>query len=203
VIGGKLHKLGLKPTKYYYYQMNKIIRLYRDRKINVLKCDVYNELKNDPYEDGFINMIQAPNASYHFIEYDIGKVMKIRKKRPYMNVTHGDIRDLPYKNGMFDVVADLSTIDHVKPDSEMPTVIGEYYRVLKPNGTLLIVAWCGMYEEVLGDKEKEKWHAGMQYQLRLKSLRKEMLERFDVWFEDKVIICPKKYLYCMIGEKRF
>jgi SAM-dependent methyltransferase len=44
---------------------------------------------------------------------------------------------LPIKSENFDVVIDVSTIDHIR-HPQVPSVIGEYARVLRPKGILLL-----------------------------------------------------------------
>ena len=46
-------------------------------------------------------------------------------------------QDLPFENDTFDAVACTLALHHVAEDDQ-PTAVGEMYRVLKPNGRLLI-----------------------------------------------------------------
>jgi len=55
-------------------------------------------------------------------------------------VVGADIAALPFRTGSFDAVLDLSTLDHVAED-DMPRALGEYRRVLRGGGVLLVVFW--------------------------------------------------------------
>ena len=57
---------------------------------------------------------------------------------PGIDIRQGDICNLPYEQETFDIVLDLSTIDHVE---HYTAALDEYKRVLKPGGAALIVAW--------------------------------------------------------------
>ncbi len=53
-------------------------------------------------------------------------------------VSQGDVRNLPLKDGSFDVILDISTIDHVSEDDAVK-VIAEYSRLLSKNGVLFLL----------------------------------------------------------------
>lgn len=53
-------------------------------------------------------------------------------------ISQGDIRSLPFKDGSFDVILDISTIDHVS-ESDAVKVIAEYSRLLTVGGTLFLM----------------------------------------------------------------
>jgi SAM-dependent methyltransferase len=57
-----------------------------------------------------------------------------------LRTVQADIRALPFRDGSFDAVLDLSTLDHV-PQGGMATAIAEYRRVLRGRGLLLLVFW--------------------------------------------------------------
>lgn len=54
----------------------------------------------------------------------------------------GNIRGLPFKDQVFDIVLDLSTIDHT---TNPERTIKEYRRVLKMGGKALVASWVGNY----------------------------------------------------------
>jgi len=68
---------------------------------------------------------------------------KIRLKDT--SIANADLRSLPFKGKSFDAIFDLSTIDHVPPN-QIPVVLGEYQRILKESGLLLMFFW---YESML------------------------------------------------------
>lgn len=49
----------------------------------------------------------------------------------------GDGRDLPYKDNSFDFVIAYAVIEHITPQSDIPTFLKEIRRVLKPGGLVL------------------------------------------------------------------
>lgn len=52
-------------------------------------------------------------------------------------VEMGDVRNLPYDNNSFDVVFFLDALEHL-PFADQPIALGEIFRVLKPQGKLLL-----------------------------------------------------------------
>lgn len=63
-----------------------------------------------------------------------------RRNVPHALVVQADIAALPFRSGALDAVLDLSTIDHVC-EAGMAAAIGEYRRVLRAGGVLLVVFW--------------------------------------------------------------
>jgi len=53
-------------------------------------------------------------------------------------IKQGDIRNLDYASCFFDLILDISTIDHV-PYSDAQTALAEYARCLKPKGVLVLM----------------------------------------------------------------
>jgi glycosyltransferase involved in cell wall biosynthesis len=79
---------------------------------------------------------------------------------PAMARAHGDVRSLPYRDGVFDVVFCISTIEHVGRDNATygfgnepldpgadVRALSEMARVLAPNGRLLISVPLGRQED--------------------------------------------------------
>jgi SAM-dependent methyltransferase len=50
----------------------------------------------------------------------------------------GDVRGLPFKEASFDCVISLSTLDHLSSCEEIAVSLGEIYRILKPQGSLIL-----------------------------------------------------------------
>ena len=68
-------------------------------------------LKTDCYNEGFRDKIANDNTV--LVEYKQTHIDQALSQFPQLKIARGDIRDLPFKNGHFDLVIDLSTIDHV------------------------------------------------------------------------------------------
>jgi SAM-dependent methyltransferase len=59
-----------------------------------------------------------------------------------IKVIEGDIRKMPFEDEEFDVVMDLSTLDHI-PYKDTKKALEEYRRVLKKDGHALLISWTG------------------------------------------------------------
>jgi SAM-dependent methyltransferase len=105
------------------YEMAK--GLIREKDL-VLKMDAWNEAKDEVRGS-------LPGC---IINIEISFMRVLKAKVPYG--VCGNIRALPFKSNLFDVVLDLSTIDH-QMCMELPIL--EYYRVLKKDGVLLLCTW--------------------------------------------------------------
>mgnify|MGYP000368561256 CR=1 FL=1 len=102
------------------------------RPCSILKTDLWNEAKKDePF------FAEADGVK---VGIDVsGSICKMARSKHggTILITQGSIEALPFASDSFDIVWDISTIDH----SERPEkVIDEYSRILKPNGVLLLVA---------------------------------------------------------------
>lgn len=122
----------------------------------VLKTDAYNEASG-----GFRHLGDCGlEGRTIYIEYDQQTIATARRKHPGKAIVQGDIRDLRFPDGLFAAVADLSTIDHVKP-LDMQWAIREYYRCLRSDGVLILVVWCKPAERLT--ISGAAWDASEQY----------------------------------------
>lgn len=135
----------------------------------VLKADAFNEATRR-YRTPISELV--PDACC--IEIEAATVAQARVNCPKLDIRQGDVRDLPWEAGTFDLVVDLSTIDHIQ---EPGTALREYARVLKARGVLLIVAWVNMAP---GTVSGESGYGGTQYFFDVRNFRKALREWFDV-----------------------
>jgi SAM-dependent methyltransferase len=101
--------------------------------------------------------------------------------RRRVSYVYGDVRNLPFRDGWFDTVVSLSTIEHIgmdnraygsnlppsaDPDVEAATALRELRRVMRPGGELLISVPFGAYEDMgwlrqFGDKQLDLLHEAL------------------------------------------
>jgi len=88
----------------------------------------------DGYLTNWISQ-QWPTAKVTAIDV-VQKLVKAGKKKyPQVNFRQSDCHRLPFKQNRFDLVTFYETLEHVKNPHQ---VVGEIYRVLKKNGTLIV-----------------------------------------------------------------
>ena len=144
----------------------------------VLKTDAFNEAEGlHPITE------YLPPERAHIIELDMATVRKARKNCPGVTIQEGDIRRLPLEPMTFDLVIDLSTIDHI-PDPHH--AIREYARVLKPGGHLLLISWVYLGR---GTQSRPSSYGGTQYFFDVRALRSFLqMNAFEI--TDGRIITP-------------
>lgn len=109
------------------------------RKINLLKTDLWEEVVETGrsiFEK--LSQIKKKRISLYAVDLSTVLVEKAKKITKEVNIQQGDIRNLPFKNDFFDIILDLSTLDHV-PTKDHKQVFVEYQRVLKKGGVLVLV----------------------------------------------------------------
>lgn len=143
-------------------------------------------------------------------------------------VSQSDVRNLPFKDGCFDVILDISTIDHVCEDDAIK-VLAEYSRLLSVGGVLFLMyaqkypfarhywnnAFAGVYlldSKLIGDNVKKELvlvdDRGLDFIHGLFGVGpKRLFERFLVWhcpnIIRKVIVVFVFYLERSIFSKLF
>jgi ubiquinone/menaquinone biosynthesis C-methylase UbiE len=102
----------------------------------VLKADLWNEGIETSRD------VLGQFEKYETVGFDVSKTVcqhaKRRLRKP--GLLQATCQALPFSSNSFDLVLDLSTIDHM-PFATSQKVLTEYYRVLKPQGLLAIAFW--------------------------------------------------------------
>lgn len=128
-----------------------------------LKADAWNEAIGESPVTDYLSA-----ANVRCIEIDPEVVAAARRRLPALNVDVGDIRALPYGDASFDLVLDLSTIDHAP---EPLRALREYGRVLRPGGTLLLISWVFLGR---GTHQCESDYGGIQFFFDVRGLRSQI-----------------------------
>ena len=80
-----------------------------------------------------------------------------------LNVYEADILQLPFENNSFDYVICTAVIHHLESFERRKKAISELYRVLKPNGKLLISVWFNIKESIQATKKKVEYLGNNDY----------------------------------------
>jgi SAM-dependent methyltransferase len=102
----------------------------------------------------------------HALDWSPRMLEQVRRKFPRERVTvaRGDLRELPYPDGVFDRVLSANVLQHVTP-ADQPRVAAEIMRVLKPGGRYSVsVHHFSRGKQHLGwRKEGETGQPGIDY----------------------------------------
>jgi ubiquinone/menaquinone biosynthesis C-methylase UbiE len=177
-----------------HYYLHEARRIVRPGDI-VLKTDLYNEERDQPIKGGII--ANVPATEWHAIEICEQRVRTAREKIPG-NYDFGDIRTLPYADGMFDCVVDLSTIDHVLPD-DMTSVIAGYARVTHAGGQLLLISWI---DPLFKQEKIVNYSSTTQYYHSLIALVNEISRFYDIHEALDIVRHDGKDLIEIIATRR-
>ncbi len=138
-----LQKVSVNPlcTQYIKHFYNQFLtlalgRLDLNSDMRILKVDLWNEGIETSRD------ILGQFKNYDTVGFDLSWTVCRHAKKRLSNagIVHATCKSLPFASGNFDLVLDLSTIDHI-PFSEATGVLSEYYRVLKPGGLLALAFW--------------------------------------------------------------
>jgi SAM-dependent methyltransferase len=144
---------------YYLKKFNEIVSKYNPS--SILKTDCNNEAFSRPIEGGLVKNLIG-NCNVDLIEYDKKTIDRAKALFPQLNIMHGDIRNMNHiKDHSYDLVADFSTIDHISA-GDIHLAINEYFRIIAPNGLLLLVCWFS-YEQKHLRLNLDKWNPENQY----------------------------------------
>lgn len=184
--------------RFYLEESQRVVNLIEQKPALVLKTDLYNEEQGTPYPGGIMGNLKG--ALTTGLEYQQFRVEAAQHALPKLaqSMRKGDIRKLSYPDEIFDLVIDLSTIDHVR-QLDVPMVLREYDRVLNPGGYILLIVWT---DDVT--HEDAGWDPNSQYFFKRDFVTKEVKKHFQILDYDKVFVFPHdthKWLMRYVGKK--
>lgn len=158
---------------------------------SILKTDCFNEAQGDPMIHG--SLVHRTRL----LEIDPEAIKKAEARYPELIIDAGDIRALPYPMDSFDLVIDLSTLDHV-PDDHYNQALSEYRRVLKPGGVLAFVVWLHT-----GEVGFRPYSQVEQYNFHKDTFEKDLAIRFEVKATEHLFSQPgRRELHYYLLEKK-
>ena len=158
-----------------------------------LKTDLDNEV-NQGYASIPGGIIGNVEARWTAIEYDPKVVQKARDRKVNAYLIQGDIRKLQVAPSWFDVVVDLSTLDHI-PTEDIPLALTGYWRSLSVGGLLILFVWCG--ESV----SFPEWQPTQQYAHPLAVMRDQLRALFRIEEQQETIHNGERVLVEFICRK--
>lgn len=148
-----------------------------DKKIKLLKTDLWNE--GIEYQRDILGHYQNyKNLDLYGIDISSVVCSYAKSRVKNIHILQADFRDLPFKSESFDIIIDLSTLDHI-PESQVKNVIREYKRVLKKNGVLVLIFW---YKSFLVRIKmiRRRQENDMQYYFSLKLIKSIVESAFNI-----------------------
>ncbi|XHH09324.1 MAG: class I SAM-dependent methyltransferase [Candidatus Bathyarchaeia archaeon] len=121
---------------FYQLLVNRALGQLKTVNPRVLKVDLWNEGVETSRD--ILSGFTAEDA----VGFDFSKtICRLAKHRlENTNVAQATCHSLPFKSEKFDLILDLSTIDHI-PFKDVNLIFHEYYRVLKQGGLLAVAFW--------------------------------------------------------------
>jgi len=91
----------------------------------------------------FLQFLKDKKIKIKYIGIDNSKnLLKAAKKsHGKTQFIHGDLINLPLENSHLDTIASIASFHHIPSKELRNKAAGEMYRILKPNGILLITVW--------------------------------------------------------------
>ncbi len=111
-----------------------ISRWLPDALDRVLKTDLFDEA----ISEGIQPTLASRAESVVGLDVSFAVLAGARKRYPGLVSSVADVRRLPLRADSFDAVVSLSTLDHFESEEDIPSALGELYRVLRPDGVLIL-----------------------------------------------------------------
>lgn len=143
----------------------------------------------------FLGLLADSGAQLYGTDYSESAIAFSRLLVPQAQFTSADLRELPYEDGMFDLVYLIETLEHIPPEV-VPDILNELSRVLKPKGKLVVT----VPSDHLPPGPKHYQHFSPT------SLRKALSSAFSVdemMGQDRTTFHPFKLLYAFADNKLF
>jgi len=162
------------------------LKFVNSNRIKVLKTDLWDE-----GIEHWRDILSRYQNSEYFDLYgvDISPVVcsSAMSRVKNVHVVQGDIRNLPFKNDFFDIILDLSTIDHV-PENHVMDVLQEYKRVVNKSGILVLIFWYNSFfvKYIMNAREDDK-----QYYFTLRTVKNNVKKDFDILEEYCISFFPR------------
>ena len=101
---------------------------------SLLKTDAFDEA----FGDGLYRLLEARAKNVIGMDVAVSTLRAAKLRHPGMQAISADVRDLPFDDGVFNVIVSNSTLDHFADEREIISSIRELHRVLKNGGCMLI-----------------------------------------------------------------
>lgn len=128
---------------YFHTTISNIDEVYKSEEWQVLAK--YGLLKNKKKileagcGDGrWVRALYKLNISVYGIDFAVNGLKVIKDSCPEANIVQGDIRYLPFRNGIFDLILSWGVMEHFENVKEIDVALQESYRCLKSGGVLVV-----------------------------------------------------------------
>ena len=101
---------------------------------HILKTDLFDEA----FGEGLYPLLNSRAEVITGLDLAFSISDASRYRYPDLRAVNADVRQLPFTGDSFDVIVSNSTLDHFTCRDEILVSLRELYRVLKPNGHMLI-----------------------------------------------------------------
>jgi len=127
-----MSKINIENFEDYYA---KICSDLSNEHFKVLRCDCFNECIGK-------QIIPSIKGEMTCMELVPERASHVAKMYPEREIIQGDLTNIPKPNEYFDVILDLSTLDHI-PDYKK--ALDEYQRVLAKDGVFYLATWVSPF----------------------------------------------------------
>ena len=98
----------------------------------VLKTDAFDEATSD------LGLRVATAGTAVSLDVSVATLQMARRRHDGLLPLAGNVRSLPLKSAVFDVVVSTSTLDHMERVDDIQVALAELFRVTRPGGRLIL-----------------------------------------------------------------